>query len=384
MISIKLIVEDEDIVERINNHLSPQLRVWGIERTVGSFSCYQACDSRWYEYLIPSHAFLPPLPSTYLAKALETCADQASDREGYEVRQADVKGYWDEAEEKEIKPVLEGLDADIRGLVMEALYKNGNDGADVDDKRHEEQTVQAEIATSAFDTTTQEQSNPPTANQVNSGPANVDPSANTEPVPAAADPRRKSANEAIKSLRSIYESAKRRFRIPSTRISRIQDALDQYLGTHNFHNYTVNKTPRDPSAKRVIKSFKVSASPIYINGTEWLSIKIHGQSFMMHQIRKMISLITLLVRCGANLQKRIPQSFQDKKWIIPKAPGLGLLLERPVFDAYNKSTGAKNGRAELGFDKYADAIEKFKHAEIYQKIFQEEAKENTYVAFDFE
>ncbi|KAK3064735.1 tRNA pseudouridine synthase 1, partial [Teratosphaeriaceae sp. CCFEE 6253] len=76
MISLKLIVEDEDIVEKINAELSPQIRVWGIERTIGSFSCYQACDSRWYEYLIPSHAFLPPHPSSFLAKKLEEYADE--------------------------------------------------------------------------------------------------------------------------------------------------------------------------------------------------------------------------------------------------------------------------------------------------------------------
>lgn len=28
--------------------------------------------------------------------------------------------------------------------------------------------------------------------------------------------------------------------------------------------------------------------PIMIQGTEWLSVKLHGQSFMLHQIRKMI------------------------------------------------------------------------------------------------
>ena len=94
MISLKLIVEDADIVEKINANLSPQIRVWGIERTIGSFSCYQACDSRWYEYLIPSHAFLPPHPSSWLAKKLEQYADDGGDREAYEKRQAEVKGFW--------------------------------------------------------------------------------------------------------------------------------------------------------------------------------------------------------------------------------------------------------------------------------------------------
>lgn len=45
VISLKLIIEEEDIVEKINSHLSPQIRIWGMQRTTGSFSCYQACDS---------------------------------------------------------------------------------------------------------------------------------------------------------------------------------------------------------------------------------------------------------------------------------------------------------------------------------------------------
>ena len=79
-LSFKAAVEDENIVEKINEHLHPQIRVWGIERTIGSFSCYQACDSRWYEYLIPTLAFLPPHPSSWLAKNLERIADGTAER----------------------------------------------------------------------------------------------------------------------------------------------------------------------------------------------------------------------------------------------------------------------------------------------------------------
>ncbi len=60
IISLKLIIEDEDIVEKINTHLPEQIRIWGIQRTQNSFSAYQACDSRQYEYLMPSYALLPP------------------------------------------------------------------------------------------------------------------------------------------------------------------------------------------------------------------------------------------------------------------------------------------------------------------------------------
>ena len=121
MISLKLIVEDENVVKKINAHLSPQIRVWGIERTIGSFSCYQACDSRWYEYLIPTHAFLPPHPSSWLAKQLERLADEAGDREGYDARQEEVKGFWERVDREELQPIVNEIDEDIRHDVVLAL-----------------------------------------------------------------------------------------------------------------------------------------------------------------------------------------------------------------------------------------------------------------------
>lgn len=69
------------------------------------------------------------------------------------------------------------------------------------------------------------------------------------------------------------------------------------------------------------------SDPKMIQGTEWLSLKVHGQSFMLHQIRKMVSLIVMLVRTDTPL-KLIPETFKANKINIPKAPSLGLLLER--------------------------------------------------------
>ncbi|KAI7368343.1 hypothetical protein KC336_g21121, partial [Hortaea werneckii] len=114
--------------------------------------------------------------------------------------------------------------------------------------------------------------------------------------------------------------------------------------------------------------------------TEWLSMKVHGQSFMMHQIRKMIGMVSLLVRCGSNLST-LDASMQEEKFSIPKVPGLGLLLERPVFDSYNDIQAPKHGRDQLRFDKYEEAMEEFKQREIYQRIFREEEERNEFGRF---
>ena len=168
---------------------------------------------------------------------------------------------------------------------------------------------------------------------------------------------------------------KKAYRISPERQARVQAALDNYLGTHRYHNYTVHKKYNDKSAQRYIKSFKVAPKPIIINDTEWLSLKVHGQSFMMHQIRKMVGMAALTVRCGTD-PEIMEKSFGNEVVRIPKAPGLGLLLERPVFESYNAKSAKQHGRDPIDFERYNDKIEAFKEKEIYQRIFREEAEGN--------
>jgi tRNA pseudouridine38-40 synthase len=182
---------------------------------------------------------------------------------------------------------------------------------------------------------------------------------------------------AIKEVKAAYIAAKKAYRVSQYRRDRVQEALDCYLGTRNFHNYTIQKSFSDPSAKRVIRSFKVGPEPVIINDTEWLSLKVHGQSFMMHQIRKMIAMAALVVRCGSP-KKIIAESFGSPNISIPKAPGLGLLLERPIFDNYNERAVREFGREKIDFDKYQKEMDEFKQREIYDRIFREEEKDHQY------
>lgn len=51
----------------------------------------------------------------------------------------------------------------------------------------------------------------------------------------------------------------------------------------NFHNYTIGKPFNDRSVKRFMISIDVRDPTLY-GDIEWISVKIHGQSFMLHQI----------------------------------------------------------------------------------------------------
>jgi tRNA pseudouridine38-40 synthase len=379
VISLKLIIEEDDIVEKINANLSEQIRVWGIQRTIGSFSCYQACDSRWYEYLIPTHAFLPPHPSSFLGKKLEEYAEKEGDMDEYRKRQAEVANFWSETEEKHIKPLLASLDDSIRPLVEEALYT-----VDAVDAPEGDPLIDASIDTKGKSDAGESMDIEKPIDEVKEA---IDAIQKQEPnltldsetdgsVPLPSTTVNLSTlEEAVKTLKAAYLSAKKAYRISPERQARVQAALDNYLGTRKYHNYTVHKKFNDKSAQRYIKSFKVAPKPIIINDTEWLSLKVHGQSFMMHQIRKMVGMAALTVRCGTD-PSIMEKSFGNVIVRIPKAPGLGLLLERPVFDSYNDKQAKQHGREKVDFNKFNQQIEEFKEREIYQRIFREEAQGN--------
>ena len=57
-----------------------------------------------------------------------------------------------------------------------------------------------------------------------------------------------------------------------------------------------------------------------------LLYKVKGQSFMLHQIRKMIGMAIAVVR-GDTDESVIVESWNTDRIDIPRAPGLGLMLE---------------------------------------------------------
>lgn len=415
LISLKLILEDPEIVTKINEKLSPQIRVFGLTRTNGSFNAYQFCDSRIYEYLIPTHVFLPPHPNSFLGKKLVELAEEAGNIEEYQKRQSEVSTFWEETEEQFIKPILEQLDPSIRPIVLKALYDSGTRDTYPDTSTNQQHKPQDEGQSSTLpklevgvgskklpaekqnqrDTTlsqylpTLRPEDPlqqPVAQEVDypTQPLAGDMVKNGSDLAAqnhGLPPNQTDVSPlelAIKNLKAAYTTAKNAYRIHPARLARVRSSLSRYVGSQNYHNYTVHKSFHDASAIRVIKSFVVHGEPLLINDTEWLSLKVHGQSFMMHQIRKMISMVALMVRCGCH-EGRLQDSYMQDRITIPKAPGLGLLLERPVFDTYNEKLVGEFGREGIDFGRYEKEMEEFKQREIYERIFREEERDHQFV-----
>lgn len=90
-------------------------------------------------------------------------------------------------------------------------------------------------------------------------------------------------------------------------LERFRSLLARYKGTRSYHNFTSDVAGDDKSAKRYILSMDCS-DPFVCNipgsdgssgvggGVEWVCITIHGQSFLLNQIRKMIGLAVEVFR----------------------------------------------------------------------------------------
>jgi tRNA pseudouridine38-40 synthase len=350
VISAQLIIQEEDVVQRINEHLPPQIRLWGYEKLNKSFNAHQRCEGRVYQYWIPTYCFIPPHPRSFLGSQLAEIAKESGHDDEYQERQKEVADFWSKAEEEFITPIRKQYDDETGSSALSQIMES------------KLQTFKAQLGATA-------NGQPPETSVENGTPEQSAPKSELE--------------TAVKALKDAFRSARRSYRIDDARLKRIRECMAKFDGTHNYWNYTVRKSNGDPSAKRFMMACTVDSAPIVVDGTEWLPLNFHGQSFMMNQIRKMVSIVALVVRCGSPLSI-IRDSFSSTKLTIPRAPPTGLLLEHPVFDAYNNSLNRlpeDQRRGRIDFEKFRDEIEAFKREHIVKPLHGIEANESVYYNF---
>ncbi|XP_069563153.1 pseudouridylate synthase 1 homolog [Brachyistius frenatus] len=169
------------------------------------------------------------------------------------------------------------------------------------------------------------------------------------------------------------------FRLEPETLQRVNRLFDLYKGTHNFHNFTSQKAANDPSARRYITEMSCG-EPFIRSNYEFAVITVRGQSFMLHQIRKMIGLVIAVIR-GFAKEEVMERSWGQEKVDVPKAPGLGLVLERVHFDRYNKRFGGDGLHERLDWDREEESIKGFKEAHIYPSIVETECQEGSMVSW---
>lgn len=166
------------------------------------------------------------------------------------------------------------------------------------------------------------------------------------------------------------------YRLPTEKLQLINGLLQQYIGNKNFHNFTTNKKPTDQNAMRIMLELECSPETFIKEQIEFAVIRIHGRSFMMHQIRKMIGLLLAVVReiTDATVFER---ALSTQTVDIPTAPGLGLVLDRVHFNKYNKIFGSTPNRQPLTWDEFQGPLEDFRAKFVHSHIVNKEIEEQS-------
>ncbi|KAK9813288.1 hypothetical protein WJX72_011914 [[Myrmecia] bisecta] len=153
---------------------------------------------------------------------------------------------------------------------------------------------------------------------------------------------------------------------------RLNRILGMYVGTHNFHNFTVRMAAEDPASRRYILSFQ--CEPITVEGQAWVRMVVIGQSFILHQIRKMVGLAVAVMRNIAP-EESIRLALDRSRYVnTPMAPELGLFLDECYFHSYNDRWG--NERDErITLEGYQEVIAEFKNKRLYPHIANKDGAE---------
>lgn len=182
-------------------------------------------------------------------------------------------------------------------------------------------------------------------------------------------------HERIEQLSIIDGKPYTDYRLSPETLNDLNSILKLLEGTHNFHNFTSKTKPLDPRANRYIISFNC-VETFVSNGLEFAVLEVKGQSFMLHQIRKMIAVIVAIAR---NLvpKEKINEAFRMTKFEIPIAPSLGLCLCYVHYDNYGKRYGADGMHETLDWKECEEEVEKFQKQYIMQHVVNTEISEQT-------
>lgn len=161
------------------------------------------------------------------------------------------------------------------------------------------------------------------------------------------------------------------------RSAKLSSILKRYEGTHCFANFTDGLTGSDDAARRYM--IRVGCGQPFLppkSGIYFVTIEVYGQSFLLHQIRKMVGLAIFVYFDIVPVEAIAVALCPEVKMPTPMAPALGLLLDSLFFDNYNLRFKDRL-QQPVTCDAFSKAKEKFKSERIYVKIAEIERMERT-------
>ncbi|CAE8627464.1 unnamed protein product, partial [Polarella glacialis] len=137
--------------------------------------------------------------------------------------------------------------------------------------------------------------------------------------------------EELKTLEDL--AGLRQARVSAETLRRLREALSCFEGTHYFANFAnAGLGFQDRQAFRTLRSISCDDPFVDENGREWLSITVCADSFLTHQIRKMIATAAQVA------QGSLPLDFIKAALnchvvaCTPRFPPVGLIFLRPYFE----------------------------------------------------
>ncbi|GER39969.1 unnamed protein product [Striga asiatica] len=337
VVSGRFYIDPPGFVKRLNSNLSPQIRIFGYKQVTPSFNAKKFCDRRRYVYLIPVFALDP---SCHRDRE-SVLASVGSGNELVKCLECSERG-------RKVLGVMGKCRYESQGVSMNVEVAPG---ISLNDPSASALTEENSVIESLEDNDSENNSS------IKTGKVEED--------CLQRNPKNGYHQAKIK---------KRKFHYGEEEKERFNRILNYYEGTHNFHNFTTRTKAEDPAAKRYIVSFNANAV-ISIDGLEFVKCKVVGQSFMLHQIRKMIGLAVAIMR-NFSAESLIQTAFDPKVNInVPLAPEVGLYLDECFFSSYNKKW--KDSHEELSMRDYADEAEEFKNKYIYSHVASTEHKDGS-------
>ncbi|XP_042436244.1 tRNA pseudouridine synthase A-like [Zingiber officinale] len=373
VVSGRFCFDPPGFVARLNVHLPDQIAVFGFKRVTDSFSAKNLCDRRRYVYLLPVFS-LDPSAHPDRESVTESIGSDNELTRCLECSERGRKRRASQGSKQEERPVSQQVASLKNGAVkiedgkFESVKLEKPDIASVGASDHQLLVVKLETADSV---SIQGAIDPETITELRA--SNVDESGNSSNIDFFSE--EKSTVETVVHEESNEQPrAKTKFCYDDEHKARFNRILQQYVGTHDFCNFT-NRRAEVPSTRRYIISFHAN-TVVCIDGIEFVKCEVVGQSFMLHQIRKMIGLAVAVMRNCA------PESIigvalkKDVGVKVPTAPEVGLYLDECLFTSYNKQW--KDSHEPLTMDAYAEEAEDFKMKYIHTHIAAMEHKEGTF------
>ncbi|KAL9681543.1 hypothetical protein QQ045_013328 [Rhodiola kirilowii] len=355
VVSGKFYVDPPGLVARLNSILPQQFRVFGYKRVTPSFSAKKFCDRRRYVYLLPVFALDPSAhrdresvlasfgSGNELVKCLE-CPERGRKVEG-------VMGNKRNSEAKDSNGIAVSSNGSNDGIMNQG---NSNNGCNSDSELKGNAAVKS-------------------VNEI--GEMEKDAGLGTlVEVPDVAMENVTNIDLENDNGEEKHEKEKSTFCYGEVEKERFNRILGSYVGTHNFYNFTTRIKAEDPSCHRFIVSFEAN-TVVTVEGMDFVKCEVVGQSFMLHQIRKMMGLAVAVMRNCAP-ESLLEYAFQKGVSItVPTAPEVGLYLDECYFTSYNNKWNGTH--EEVSMKDYAEEADEFKMKHIYSHIASTERNEGT-------